>query len=98
MVIFSSPYHPQGNSIVEHAHQVIVNALFRICDSSPNKWPLCVHAVLLAIWCTASRMTRYTPYFLLYGHNPLLVFDITDRTWETLDWDEVIMMDDLITI
>ena len=97
-VIISSPYHPQGNSVVERAHQVIVNALFRVCGYGSNKWPLFVCAVLLAIRCTASRMTGYTPYFLLYGRNPLLVFDVADRTWETLDWDKVITTEDLITI
>jgi hypothetical protein len=43
-------------------------------------------------------MTGFAPYFLLYECNPLLLFDIADHTWETLNWDEVVMMEDLITI
>jgi hypothetical protein len=96
-VIISSPYHPQGNSTVERAHQVIVNALLRAAGSRPKDWPIFLFAILLAIRCTVSRMTGFTPYFLLYGRNPLLVFDIADHMWETLDWDKVINTEDLIT-
>jgi hypothetical protein len=84
-VIFSSPYHPQGNSVMERAHQVIMNALLCVCASNSKKWPLFVHTILLAIHCTISRMTGFPPYLLLYGHDPLLRFDIADHTWETLD-------------
>lgn len=97
-VIISSPYYPQENIVIECAHQVIVNALFCICDSGSNKWPLFICTVLLAICCTVSHMTGYTPYYLLYECNPLLVFDIMDCTWEMLDRDKVITMEDIITI
>lgn len=81
---------------MEHAHQVIVNALFWVAGSKTKEWPVFIYAVLLVICCTIPRMTGYTPYYLLYGHNPLLVFNIVDCTWETLDWDKVITTEDLI--
>src|ERR1700679_361748 len=48
--------------------------------------------------CTVCRMMGYTPYFLLYGHPPILAFDIADRTWEVLDWHTVHSTEDLIAI
>jgi hypothetical protein len=97
-IIISSPYHPQGNAVVERAHQVLVNALTRVSGDRPSSWPLFLQVVLLTIRCTASRMTGYAPYYLLYGRQPLLAFDIADRTWESLGWDKVMTTEDLITI
>jgi hypothetical protein len=78
MVIFSSPYHPQRNAIIERAHQVLVNALVHVCGDHPLWWPLYLHAVLLAICCTTSRMTGHSPYYVLLGQQPFLTFDIAD--------------------
>jgi hypothetical protein len=87
-----------GNALVERAHQVLINALVCVCGDHPLWWPLYLHAVLLSIRCTTSRMTGHLPYYLLLGQQPLLAFDIADQTWESLDWDKVIMTEDLITI
>jgi hypothetical protein len=35
---------------------------------------------------------------LLYGVHPVFVFDITDHTWQTLDWHDVKMYLDLISL
>lgn len=43
-------------------------------------------------------MTGFAPCYLLYGHSPLLAFDISDRTWDTLDWHIVHSTVDLIAL
>ncbi|KAI0074103.1 hypothetical protein K474DRAFT_1602026 [Panus rudis PR-1116 ss-1] len=43
-------------------------------------------------------MTGYTPYYLLYGQNPVFAFDIADRTWAVLDWYSVKDTSDLIAL
>ena len=48
-----------------------------------------------AAWCGA---TGFTPYFLLYGKHCLFPFDLTDRTWYKLAWDEVKTTEDLLAI
>ena len=98
MVIISSPYHPQGNGAVERSHQTLGNSIHRACVHEPNKWPLYVHLALLAMRCTISRATGYTPYFLLYGHHPILAFDVADCMWEVLDWHTVHSTEDLLAI
>ncbi|OBZ65135.1 hypothetical protein A0H81_14865 [Grifola frondosa] len=47
---------------------------------------------------TTSRMTGYTPYYLLYSQNPVFGFDLSDRTWSTLDWFAVKDTDGLIAL
>lgn len=98
VVIMSSPYHPEGNGRAERAHQTLGNSIMRACGKDSNKWPLYVFAGLFAMRCTTTRVTGYTPYFLLYGRHPFFAFDIADRTWDTLDWDRVATTVDLIAI
>jgi hypothetical protein len=98
VIVISSPYHPQGNASVERAHQTLSNSIRRACGKDSKKWPLYVHAGLLAMRCTVCRMTGYTPYFLLYGRHPILAFDVADQTWEVLDWHTVHSTEDLIAI
>ena len=95
-VILSSPYHPQGNGIAERDGQTLKNAILKACGRHARNWPLYLNAALLAIRTTASRSTGYTPYFMVYGKDCLFPFDLTDRTWYTLDWDKVVTTEDLI--
>ncbi|KAJ3991299.1 hypothetical protein F5050DRAFT_1538368, partial [Lentinula boryana] len=59
-------------------------------------WPRYLHAVLFAMRVTVSRATGFSPYYLLYGVHPIFSFDITETTWQTLDWHNVRTHEDLI--
>ena len=97
-VIFTMTYHPEGNVINECSHQTLVNSIRKSCGKDSNKWPLMVHACLLSMHCMATRVTGYTPYYLLYGRHPILAFDISDRTWDFLDWHQVKTTEELIAL
>ena len=98
VVIVSSPYHPEGNGHAERSHQTLVNSILRACGKDTHRWPLYIHAGLWAMRCSTSRVTGYTPYFLLYGLRPCFAFDFTDRTWDTLDWHAIASTEDLLAI
>ena len=98
VVIVSSPYHPEGNGHSERSHQTLVNSILRACGKDTHRWPLYVHAGLWAMRCSTSRVTGYTPYFLLYGQRPFFAFDLADRTWDTLDWHTIASTEDLLAI
>jgi hypothetical protein len=98
VVVMTTPYTPRNNAVAERAHPTLCDSLFRACGTDASRWPLYLHACLLAMRCTTSRMTSFTPYFLLYGRSPLLAFDISDRTWDTLDWHIVRTTADLIAL
>ena len=67
VAIISSPYHLEGNGLVERSHQTLVNSIFCACGKDAHRWPLYLHAGLWAMRCSTSRVTGYPPYFLLYG-------------------------------
>ncbi|KAJ3991047.1 hypothetical protein F5050DRAFT_1540870, partial [Lentinula boryana] len=60
--------------------------------------PRYIHAVLFAMRVTVSRATGFSPYYLLYGTHPVFSFDITEITWQTLDWHTVRTHEDLLAI
>ena len=98
VVIIATPYTPHNNAVAERVHPTLVESLFRACGTNTSLWPLFLFACLLAMRCMTSRMTGYSPYYLLYGRSLLLAFNIADQTWDTLDWHTVRMTADLIGI
>lgn len=97
-VIFSTPYHPQGNAPVKRAHQPLVDALFKCTGDAKGNWPRYLHAVLFSMRVTVSRATGFSPYYLLYGTHPIFSFDLTEITWQTLDWHTVHTHEDLLAM
>ena len=84
-VVVSSPYYPEGNGIAERDGQTLKNALIRTCGKRTGRWASYLPSALWAIRTTTSRVTGYTPYFLLYGKHCLFPYNITDRTWYALE-------------
>lgn len=97
-VILSSPYHPQGNTVVERSHQTFINALLKSCGTQASLWPCYLHSTLLAVRTTTQRSTGYMPYYLVYGQHPVFLFDILDRSWQTLEWDTVDSTEELLAV
>lgn len=97
-VIFSTPYHPQGNAPIERAHQPLVDSLFKCTGDAKGNWPRYMHAILFAMRVTVSRATRFSPYYLLYGTHPVFFIYLAEVTWQTLDWHTVRTHEELIAM
>ena len=93
-----SPYNPSASGIVERGHGIYIKSIWKILQGNTTKWP---EILPLAIWAdqvTMKRMTGSSPYYLLYGQQPLFPFDFMDRSWHTLDWVDVNSTKDLLAI
>jgi hypothetical protein len=65
--VFASVYHPQSNSIVEHANGKIFTAIKkRLLDDKKGKWADQLREVVWALNTTECRATGFTPFRLLY--------------------------------
>jgi hypothetical protein len=65
---FTSVYHPQSNSVVEHANGKIFTAIKkRLLDDKKGKWADQLPEVVWALNTTECRATGFTPFRLLYG-------------------------------
>ena len=85
-IIPISPYNPSVNGIVERGHGVYIESIWKILQGNTTKWPEILPLVIWADRVTTKRTTGSSPYYLLYGQQPLFPFDFTDRSWHTLDW------------
>ena len=70
------PYHPQTNSAVERVHQMLRRMIAKMDPEERAKWPLHLGPILIAYNATRSLITGYSPYFLMFGHQPRLPVDL----------------------
>jgi hypothetical protein len=70
--VFTSVYHPQSNEAAEKANTLIFTAIKKILENqSKGKW---VEELPRAVWShntSVCRATKFTPFKLLYGEEPI---------------------------
>ena len=71
----TTPYHPQGNGMVERANRAIKVAVTTICEQYGSKWSEALPYALWAIRSAINRTIGYTPYELLFGKTMKMPYD-----------------------
>lgn len=73
--IFTSVYHPEANGQVERFHRVLNDMLSKLSSHEIEAWDDKLPDVLAAYRIGISETTKFSPYFLLYGRDPILPID-----------------------
>ena len=71
----TSPYHAQTNGQVEHMNQTIIHMISKLEEGKKACWSKHLLELLLAYNATHSTVTKYSPYYLLFGRRSRIPVD-----------------------
>ena len=65
--LWTVPYHPQANGLVERSHQMIMHMIGKLGEDKKADWPSHLAEIAHAYNATRSTVTRYSPHYLMFG-------------------------------
>ncbi|KAL7885326.1 hypothetical protein AOLI_G00056210 [Acnodon oligacanthus] len=63
----TSPYHPQGDGMVERFNRTLIDQLAKSLLQQPGEWDDCLNQVALAYNTCSHATTGFSPFFLAHG-------------------------------
>ena len=76
----SSPYHPQGNRVVERMYRTLTSVISKCVDKNGN-WAQVVPMSLYFLRCTPNRSAGISPFMLKHGWEPVTPLQLLCKGW-----------------
>ena len=73
--IRTSVYHPQANGKCERYNRAQNDMLAKLVDRSQRDWDTKIPAILSAYRTAKNETTKYSPFYIMYGRDPILPLD-----------------------
>ena len=70
--VSTTAYHPQTNGLVEQFHRILTTMLSKTTQPGGTDWDERLPFVLFAYRCCEQESTGESPFFVLYGRDPVL--------------------------
>ena len=73
--VTTSFYHPQSNGLIERYHRTLVDIISKKLQTDVGSWDMFLNQALAAIRFGVNESTKCSPFFLLFGNEPVLPID-----------------------
>ena len=88
----STPYHPQGNGVVERLHRTLNAMVLKTIEARGN-WARVLPLALYFIRCTPSESTGVSTFMLTHGWEPRTPLQVLYQSWVKQDLEKVELTD-----
>ena len=78
--LWTTPYHPQTNGLVERSHQTIMWMTGKLGEDEKANWPNHLVEIVHTYNATQSVVTGYSPHYLMFGCRPRLPVNVYSPT------------------
>ena len=79
----STAYHPQTNGLTERVNRTVCTMLTHYCqEQNQTRWTQVLPLINFAYNSNVNRSTQMSPFYLLYGREPILPIDLQDNPEE----------------
>ena len=79
----TTSFHPQGNAIIERTNRTIEDCLAKYVGEHQYEWSNHLQLVMMAYRSSIHAVTKYSPFYLIYGHSMALPIDCMYETRES---------------
>jgi len=83
-----TPYHPQGNGVVERFHRTLTAIITKTAEAKGN-WTKVVPMMLFFLRCTPSSSTGLSPFLITHGWEPTTPLQVLYQSWVHTDLGEI---------
>jgi len=89
----TTPYHPKTNGLVERMHATVGHSITTLSHSQPKRWDEFLNQTIFAIRVRSHAVTKFSPFYLLYGLEPRLPGDTEPPRESMTEWTAETMND-----
>lgn len=72
----TTPYHPMGNGITERFNRTLLSMLGTLDNAQKANWKKHINTLVHAYNSTRHDTTGFTPFYLMFGREPVLPVDV----------------------